>query len=191
MEMRCSFCKEDRTNKEVLCTTSVSNSPVYLLISLMKFPQYNMSKIHSVVLPDQTLILQNGDHFELQGIADFHGEFVSSEHYTASVQCSKGWVTCDDSIVTPTDNIVNRNNYILLYCKITDKSNTFNPLSRKRVYSSQINNIMQDFNDMAINKKSARFQQKNSRVSEVSKSKENNSSVFVQPHQAQANIVKN
>ena len=105
MEMRCSFCKEDRTNKEVLCTTSVSNSPVYLLISLMKFPQYNMSKIHSVVVPDQTLILQNGDHFELQGIADFHGEFISSGHYTASVQCSKGWVTCDDSIVTPTDNI--------------------------------------------------------------------------------------
>ena len=124
LDMRCSYCQVG-SNKSVSCTTSISVSPEYLIIVLLKNQSHIKAKVDTLVVPENILTLPNGDQFELKSISDHIGDFIYNGHYTATLKQNNVWIKCNDersSIIEPS-LVGNRNNYIYVYHKLFQRPN--------------------------------------------------------------------
>ena len=97
---------------------SILVSPTFLYIHLLRFANHSR-KIESTVVPENILVLPNGDKFRLLSIGNHLGSMTTNGHYQALIK----WLEANDDrkyqITLRTH--INGDNYILLYKKISTR----------------------------------------------------------------------
>ena len=93
------------------------STPAYLYVQLLRFENYQNSKIETKVVPENVLVLPNEDKYRLVSIANHLGTVIGSGHYQALIKFGTKWIKCDDdkSFKTSLDKEINGNNYIFVY----------------------------------------------------------------------------
>ena len=93
--------------------------PKYSIIvfNRLRYINKNFTKDRCSILMDMTVVL--GLHkFSLQATIDHHGPSMYSGHYTASINCCKLTIYCNDSKITEFESIDTKNSstaYVVMY----------------------------------------------------------------------------
>ena len=98
-------------------------SPKFLYIQLLRFSGH-ISKIQSKVIPENVLVLPNGDKYQLVSIGNHLGSQTTNGHYQALIKSGSTWVLANDdkNYKTSIQEHINGNNYIFLYTKFSTKN---------------------------------------------------------------------
>ena len=96
-------------------------TPDFLFIQLLRFNEFNISKTQTVVVPEDILVLPNGDKFKLVSIADHLGELIKNGHYVASIKQDLSWLRCNDEKLYWSSDVITSNNYVYVYSKIKEE----------------------------------------------------------------------
>ena len=81
-------------------------------------------KTKTVVVPENVLVLPNGDKFRLVSIADHIGELIKNGHYVASLKNVSYWLRCNDEKLYWSSEGISSNNYVYVYSKIKEDIET-------------------------------------------------------------------
>ena len=134
--MKCSDCCLHTTNcpqsgkcklKEAVSQKCLLSTPTFLYIQLLRFDYYQNPKIETLVMPENVLVLPNGDKYKLVSIANHLGTLIENGHYQALVKRGTSWIKCDDNTAFKTnkDKEINGTNYIFVYQKYNTKATLF------------------------------------------------------------------
>ena len=103
--MKCSDCCKHVSNcpqtgncklREAVTQKCLLATPTFLFIQLLRFDHHQHMKIESIVIPENVLILPNGDKYKLFSIANHHGSFINNGHYEALIKSGTNWIEADD-----------------------------------------------------------------------------------------------
>ena len=99
-------------------------TPTFLFIQLLRFDYHINAKIETTVVPENILVLPNGDRYKLLSIGNHLGTFINNGHYQALVKAGTSWIKADDDKSSKTSlcNEIDGDNYIFLYKKLTFNS---------------------------------------------------------------------
>ena len=73
--------------------------PEILLIQVKRY-DHETGKIKTNVWPEDVIHLSTGETYQLSGIGHHIGETSKSGHYVASVKTASGWIRCNDTKIT-------------------------------------------------------------------------------------------
>ena len=95
-----------------------------MFIHLLRFDCHVNAKIESIVVPENILVLPNGDKYKLLSIANHLGSFINNGHYQALIKRGTIWMKADDENCYKTylSNEIDGDNYIFLYKKFSTNS---------------------------------------------------------------------
>jgi ubiquitin C-terminal hydrolase len=105
----CENCKA----KTVTIATTITRAPEILLVHPLRFLPvlrndemvFVKSRVEVDITPTLSLATPNGNvTYELVGLAQHHGRYMTSGHYTALVRDAASWRQIDDTKVIPIDN---------------------------------------------------------------------------------------
>ena len=128
--MKCSDCCQHPSNcpqngpcklAAASSKTELVSTPDLLFIQLLRFRDYQQSKIETEIIPENILVLPNNDKYKLVSIGNHLGTFINNGHYQAVVKHGTTWFNADDSHITRTSwmNEITGYNYILVYRKFS------------------------------------------------------------------------
>ena len=100
-------------------------SPNILVVQLLRFNA--TKKILTKVIPEDILVLPNGDRYKLVSIADHIGQSPSAGHYVLQFQGMNEWSTCDDTRQYISKQPFSANNYLFAYKKLQNESHILVP----------------------------------------------------------------
>ena len=152
IKMRCGNCPSSKV-REVVSKTSVLKSPDFLYIQLLRFPHFDQPKVETIIVPENEIVLPNGDKFKLLSIADHLGDLIANGHFETYINYGVKWARCNDDKlgIANTNNIGSKHNYIFLYYKI-DKTSEFVPTNIwEQVYPTNLNKLLSPINFIFLN----------------------------------------
>ena len=88
--------------KSISMTRSLIDTPEFLLIQVKRY-SYESRKTKTNVWPEDVIHLSTGQTYQLSGIGHHLGETANSGHYVASLKTASGWIRCDDTKITFSD----------------------------------------------------------------------------------------
>ena len=100
IKMKCSDCCEHVRNcpqtgkcrlREAVTQKCLLVTPTFLFIQLLRFEHHHNMKIESKVIPENILILPNGDKNKLLSIANQLGSFIYNGHYQSLIKSGTNW----------------------------------------------------------------------------------------------------
>ena len=99
------------------------SAPTFLFVQLLRFAN-SSRKIVSKVVPENVLVLPNGDKYKIASIGNHLGSLTTSGHYQALIKSGSTWIKTDDDRNQKTHirNEINGDNYIFLYKKFSTTS---------------------------------------------------------------------
>ena len=98
-------------------------APTFLFVQLLRFAN-SSRKIVSKVVPENVLVLPNGDKYKIASIGNHLGSITTSGHYQALIRSGSTWIKTDDDRNQKTHirYEINGDNYIFLYKKFSTTS---------------------------------------------------------------------
>ena len=122
LEKSCFRCKKNTWHVE--STYILQPPPKYLIIVVNRFTfiNNNFTKDRCSIPMDMTLVLGLLYKFSLQATIDHHGPSMYSGRYTASINCCKRTLYCNDSRITEFEITDTKNSsaaYVVMYKLIT------------------------------------------------------------------------
>ena len=121
-QMKCNCPLSDK--RQVSVTSSIIQSPDYLLIELRRYKIVagNQTKSKHIVSLDDILTIPTGEDYVLTAVANHSGETIQSGHYVALVQSEGEWTMVSDNREYPIIRqlVMGPENVLLVYSKIKD-----------------------------------------------------------------------
>ena len=128
LTMKCSECCPHKRNcpqtgrcklMKAVSKRTLSSTPKFLYIQLQRFSSHLSLKVDTIIIPENLLVLPNGEKFKLISIVNHLGPQIRCGHYQALIKDGTRWIKCDDeeSIKTELRKELSGNNYVFVYEK--------------------------------------------------------------------------
>ena len=128
LSMKCSDCCPHQSNcpntgrcklMEAVSKRTLSSTPKFLYIQLQRFASHLSLKMETIVIPENLLVLPNGEKFRLKSIVNHLGPQIRCGHYQSLIKDGTRWIKCDDeeSFKTELRKELSGSNYVFVYEK--------------------------------------------------------------------------